>query len=279
MMTKMKTSGKSQLKALLFMPLIAVLLLAFTYPQKVNRPVSNLQAIESGVLSKSVLNPQTRVASITLQTQEIEVKGKVVDMKTGEPIPGLHVTIAATTIGTQTDISGNYTIKAESSNSTLVFSFVGYKTIIQPIGSSRKIDVKMDVESHTIDFSKENYMVADVNGKKERSSFVKDKEVFVAVEENPSFTGGTDALKAFIQKNLRYPEEAKKSKTEGKVMVQFVINVKGKVQDSKVIQGIDPLLNKEAMRIVNLIPDWNPGLQNGKSVKYTVNIPIDFKLK
>jgi len=283
MMTKMKTPGKAKLKALLFVPLVAVLMVAFANPQKLSYPVSDLSA---GV-TEAISNHSNTSETETLhgreqnQAQKIIIKGKVTDMKTGEPLPGVNIVIANTTVGTQTDISGNYAIKSESSNSVLVFSFIGYKIVKESIGNRENIDVKLETDSYTIDFSKGNQMLAPDKKKEnqENTKTTKDEPIYIAVEENPSYPGGTDALKEFIKKNLQYPEEAKKKKVEGTVMVCFIINPQGKVNDTKVIKGVNPLLDKEAIRLVNSINNWKPGYQNGKSVKFMVNIPIVFSLK
>jgi TonB family protein len=265
MMTKMKTSGKAKLKALLFLPLIAVLLVAFASPQKPDKPRFNFS---SGV-------------NKTLPTQEVVVNGKVTEKQSGEPIPGVHVIIAGTTTGTQTDLSGNYSIKAQGNNSVLVFSFVGYKTVQVTAGNKGSFDVSLETEVHTIDFSKKNYMevpeMKDEN--KEVSKTAINEPVFVAVEEMPSYPGGTKALQEFINVNLKYPEAAQKAKVEGTVMVNFVITAQGKTKDCKVVRSASPLLNQEALRVVGLFANWNPGKQNGKAVKFTVNVPIEFKLK
>ena len=272
MMTKMKTSGKSQLKALLFVPVIAVLIMAFAYPQKISKSVSN----------RSFENSKPVSSSVQGQPQEFIVTGTITEKATGEPLPGVNVVIEGTTTGTQTDNMGNYSIKAEGSNAVLVFSFIGYKTQKRiVVGNINNSDVQLETYGYTIDFSKGNQLVGEKkeNEKEKTETPQKDKNLFVVVEEYPSFPGGTNALQKFIKSNLKYPEEAVKAKIEGTVMVSFMISAKGKVGDVKVYEGVNNLLSMEAFRIASLIPDWNPGHQNGKAVRFMVNVPIEFKLK
>jgi len=103
-------------------------------------------------------------------------------------------------------------------------------------------------------------------------------EVFTIVEEMPMFPGGDDSLRKFIAKSVKYPEVARENGIQGRVYVQFVVNGRGKVEQVKVARGVDPTLDKEAMRIIETLPSWQPGKQRGKPVKVSFTVPINFKL-
>src|SRR5665647_290814 len=106
--------------------------------------------------------------------------------------------------------------------------------------------------------------------------------VFLVVEEMPEFTGGKDALANFIASNINYPAEAKAEKAEGKVVVSIVVSSTGKVTNAKIIRGIHPALDTEAMRVIGLLPlqsDWKPGKEKGVAVDVAVTVPVEFKLK
>lgn len=105
-----------------------------------------------------------------------------------------------------------------------------------------------------------------------------ENEVFTAVEQMPEFPGGLAALKEFVRSNLQYPENAVKNSIEGKVYVNFTVLKTGAVSDVKVAKGVDPLLDKEAARIVAWMPNWTPGKQHGEAVEVSYTIPIDFQL-
>jgi len=106
-----------------------------------------------------------------------------------------------------------------------------------------------------------------------------EKEVFVVVEEMPEFPGGEQACKDFIARNLKYPSEAIKNGKTGKVVVTFIVNKNGKVENAKVIRGIDPALDAEVVRVVNSLPDWKPGKQRGTAVDIVYTMPFEFQLQ
>ncbi|MBP1666604.1 MAG: hypothetical protein H6Q23_1464 [Bacteroidetes bacterium] len=103
-------------------------------------------------------------------------------------------------------------------------------------------------------------------------------DTFIVVEQAPEYPGGSAALLDFLQNNLRYPEAARSEKAEGRVIVRFVVNTKGKVEDAAVIKGVHPLLDAEALRIVGLLSGWLPGAQGGKPVNVWYMVPVTFTL-
>ena len=104
-----------------------------------------------------------------------------------------------------------------------------------------------------------------------------DDEVYFIVPKMPEFPGGDSALRRFITENLRYPEEAKANGMSGKVFVQFVINQEGDVENVKVVRGVDKAFDKEAIRVVESMPKWEPAKQFGKPIKFTHTIGVGFK--
>lgn len=95
----------------------------------------------------------------------------------------------------------------------------------------------------------------------------------------PKFIGGNKLLYMFIKANFEYPKAAIKEKIQGKVLVGFVVNKSGKVEKTRVLKSVDYDLDEEALRIVNLMPDWTPGTYNGKKVSVPFTLPINFKLR
>lgn len=102
--------------------------------------------------------------------------------------------------------------------------------------------------------------------------------LFVDDEQPASFPGGQEALLAFLDQSVRYPE-GYESCAQGRVVVRFTIDVDGSIVDPKVIRSLDPPLDKEALRVVGLMPKWIPAKMNGKSKKSKYTLPIVFKLK
>ena len=103
--------------------------------------------------------------------------------------------------------------------------------------------------------------------------------VYDCVEQMPSFPGGTQKLKEFIEENLRYPKELEETCVQGRVIVRFIVERNGKLSNVKVVKSVHPALDKEALRIVKLMPRWIPGRQNGITVRVKCYIPIIFRLK
>ena len=103
-----------------------------------------------------------------------------------------------------------------------------------------------------------------------------DTEVFVVVEDMPSFPGGN--VQKWIAKNVKYPVLAMENGIQGKVFIQFVIERDGSITDVKVLRGVDASLDKEAVRVVKAMPKWKPGKQRGKPVRVSYTLPINFQL-
>ena len=121
-----------------------------------------------------------------------------------------------------------------------------------------------------IDTSNTSNSVVD---KKDNKTYEYDK-----VKVKPEFSGGLNEFLLFIANTTKYPPEAKKKRIEGRVWVSFIINKEGEVIDIKLHKKANNLLNKEALRVANLIPDWKPGKINNKAVKVMYILPINFKL-
>jgi protein TonB len=105
------------------------------------------------------------------------------------------------------------------------------------------------------------------------------QEVFVVVEEMPSFPGGDKALFDFIYANIQYPEIAKENNIQGKVILKFCVTYKGGVDQVQVIKPVDPSLDNEAVRVIKMLPAWKPGKQSGKPVNVWYTVPVTFQLK
>ena len=103
---------------------------------------------------------------------------------------------------------------------------------------------------------------------------------FALVEEKPKFQGGdANNFSKWVASHLEYPEIAKENGVSGRVMVQFTVNPNGTVSDVKVLRGMDPSLNKEAVRVIQSSPKWTPGKQRDRAVKVTYQFPVIFQLR
>jgi len=114
----------------------------------------------------------------------------------------------------------------------------------------------------------------------QKSPQADNEETFLVVEQQATFQGGdVNAFRDWVTKNLTYPDIAIKKGISGKVYVQYAVNSKGYVVDVKVVRGVDPSLDKEAVRVISSSPKWEPAKQRGQKVKEQFTIPIAFKLK
>ena len=103
--------------------------------------------------------------------------------------------------------------------------------------------------------------------------------VYLDVDEPPLFEGGgIESVQKYVQEKLTYPPEAKASKIQGKVMVQWIVNEKGEVTNVKIVRGVTKELDQEAFDIISSMPDWKPGIKDGKPVKVQFTMPILFKI-
>ncbi len=107
---------------------------------------------------------------------------------------------------------------------------------------------------------------------------VDEQQIFTIVEEQPEFPGGMAECYKWIGKNLNYPTISAENGVQGRVTVNFVVNADGSIVDVKVLRGVDPYLDKEAVRVVSKMPKWKPGKQRGKAVRCSFNLPVRFKL-
>ncbi|GAG75074.1 unnamed protein product [marine sediment metagenome] len=103
-------------------------------------------------------------------------------------------------------------------------------------------------------------------------------EVFVIVEDVPHFPGGNQALQEYLASNIHYPEKAKEEGISGTVLVRFTVDESGIVKNVILDKKLHPQLDKEALRVISSMPEWQPGFQRGKAVPVELLIPVEFKL-
>lgn len=101
---------------------------------------------------------------------------------------------------------------------------------------------------------------------------------FQVVEQMPEFPGGTIALNDYVNKNLKYPENCKKERIQGRVLVQFVVEADGKISNAEIVKSVNKDLDEEAKRVISSMPYWTPGRQRGEAVRVKFTVPVVFKL-
>ena len=103
-------------------------------------------------------------------------------------------------------------------------------------------------------------------------------DAFDVVEQMPEYPGGPKALMEFLNNNVQYPAEAEKAGIQGRVIATFVVEKDGSISNAKVVKSVDPLLDAEALRVIGAMPNWKPGMQNGKIVRVKYTVPLSFHL-
>ena len=107
----------------------------------------------------------------------------------------------------------------------------------------------------------------------------KTEKAFDVVEQMPQYPGGPAALMQFLAQNIRYPEEAHKAGVQGRVIVSFVVETDGSISEAKAVKSVSSELDAEALRVINCMPNWNPGRQNGEVVRVKYVVPVTFRLQ
>ena len=112
----------------------------------------------------------------------------------------------------------------------------------------------------------------------DRREEVAEEEIFLVVEQQPSFRGGQGAMQKFLHDNLRYPDLERDNGIQGLVVVNFVVERDGSLSNVSILKGVTRNLDEEALRVVRAMPKWEAGQQRGRSVRVSINLPIRFTL-
>ena len=108
---------------------------------------------------------------------------------------------------------------------------------------------------------------------------VEETKIFTVVEQMPMYPGGDAALMGYLRDNIKYPTVAAENGVQGRVVVGFVVERDGSITDVNILRGVDPSLDREAMRVVKGMPRWTPGKQNGSAVRVKYQVPVTFRLQ
>ena len=136
--------------------------------------------------------------------------------------------------------------------------------------SDFSIDAEADQDTKV---AEQTYVVEDTKEKE-----VVEQPIFMVVEEQPEFPGGEEKRLQFLRDNVQYPRAAKEMGLEGRVTVGFVVEPDGSISNVKILRGVAPSLDDEAIRVAKLMPKWKAGKQRGKAVRAQYNMPITFIL-
>ena len=295
MMIKKKSNPWARLKYLYVLPLAAVTVAAFARPEVSNK-LDEISSVKVNDLT-SIVKAEEVKSMEKSSDEKFKVSGTVLAADTKTPVAGASVFIRGTTDGTLTDFDGKFVLGGVKKDDVIMVSFVGYQTQMvvkdeKPLIVLMKDEVQeMQELTVTIDPSKAAegpklehtvsvYEVRIEDMEKPSEAPQKEGEmIFQVVEEMPQFPGGMQEALNFLGTHVRYPVAAQEAKIEGRVIVGFVVGRDGSVSDIKVVRGINPELDAEAVRVVSMMPKWIPGKQRGKAVAVKYTMPIMFRLQ
>ena len=143
------------------------------------------------------------------------------------------------------------------------------------------MDNDSEVEESTIQASDDTQAAVEVKYTpvEVEDEEVEEQQIFQVVEEMPEFPGGMGECMKFLGKNIKYPTISQENGVQGRVIVQFVVNRDGSIVDPVVVRGVDPYLDKEALRVISMMPKWKPCKQRGKAVRVKYTVPVMFRLQ
>lgn len=191
----------------------------------------------------------------TVSSAMVTATGILVD-ETGQPLIGVSVVVKGGKERTITDRKGTFSLEVPA-NAILRCSYQGRE-------SQEVLAADMTNNTHLSLSSKSREM---------------NEQVFTVVEKMPSFPGGDAELLKYIATNIKYPKESQDNGEQGRVICSFIVGRDGSVNNPEVLRGVTPLLNEEAVRVINTMPRWNPGMQRGRAVAVKYTVPITFRLK
>lgn len=113
----------------------------------------------------------------------------------------------------------------------------------------------------------------------EKKDEIGDDKVFEVVEHMPEFPGGNQELMKFLSSNIKYPTNAEKNKIQGRVIIQFLVSKEGSIKNAKIVRSVDKELDAEALRVINAMPKWKPGMHKGEAVNVKYTVPVVFRLQ
>ena len=221
-------------------------------------PISNLQSASVWTYPNTIPNKNKKLRFIGIMTRDFyKVKGLVIN-KNGKPLSGVSVSVTDNPAKEISDKNGRFVIEDVRENTMLEFSLLGYKPYYL---ATSGVVFTMEM---TIELEKNNAPEKD--------------DIYVTAEKMPQYPGGEMELRKFIATNLNYPEEARAQKAEGVVIVRFVVNTEGNIEDVQLLQRIHPAIDAEVLRIIGKLEPFIPGSQGGKLVNVYYTLPITFAL-
>ena len=274
MMLHTKSPRRSLLKLLALLPIVAVTLAVnaetvtdyvYNEPQTPVKKGNKAGTINLGAGKKIVVEKADDAkgeATLPADLETFTIGGTVYDGSATQksPIIGAVVKIAGSKKGTVTDMDGNFRLEVTTGDRIEVI-YMGFETFT--IGVSKMYSEKNDYK-----------IMLQKEGTNPNTS-----KPYDVVEVMPQFPGGSSKLFEFLSMNIKYPAEAEKNDVQGRVIATFVVEKDGEISNAKVVKSVHPALDAEALRVINSMPKWIPGMQNGEAVRVKYTVPVTFRLQ
>ena len=280
MMIKKKSNPWARLKYLYVLPLATVAVAAFARPE-VSNQLDEISSVKVNDLASIVKADEVKSVEKSSE-EEFLLSGIVMEYPSHKVVAGASVIVRGTNNGTLTNEKGEFEIQVKKGD-VLVVSFVGlqtqYLTVqseVTKLGIHMKADVQNLEEMVVTAYAPEEEKKQPVA--KEEVKQTEEEVIFQVVEQMPEFPGGMSEAMKFLARNVKYPVAAQQAKIEGRVIVQFVVGKDGSISDVHTVRSVSPELDAEAIRVVSMMPKWNPGKQRGKAVPVSYTMPIMFRL-
>ena len=187
-----------------------------------------------------------------------QIDGRVGDKNTGEPIVGAVIRIVGSTKGTVSDKDGRFKLTVKRGDN-LEAAYVGYETQTLPVRDYNEIGYHFCFDLVKECTNEEN-------------------KIYDVVEQMPQYPGGKDKLTQYLAMSIRYPKEAEMAGVQGRVIGSFIVEKDGSLTGARIEKSVDKSLDAEALRIINEMPKWTPGMQDGEPVRVKCLVPITFRV-
>lgn len=209
---------------------------------------------------------ESRDADLASSFTKNVIRGQVTSAEDGSPLPGINIMIKGSTIGTATDAHGNYQITVPTANPALVFSFIGLQSTEVQAENRKEVDVQM-----VQDVTQLSEVVVTGYGTSTGESMPPTVDM-----AHPEI--GNRSYKQYLEKNLRYPQTAITTKTEGRVTVEFTIEPDGTLTQFNIIRGIGSGCDEELIRLIQEGPKWVPTKRDNLPIQDKVKVRLKFEL-
>ena len=295
MLTNKKTNRASWLKLLAMLPIVGTAL------------ALNAETVNDYVYEDTQEQPQKKVVKKGKKAAQVKVNDKTIEVKEEMPaVTGearLHIQGVAEAVEKQEVKEAPKLIFGEANGPEPLLILNGKVATKEQVMALNQDEIdhinvlkdeerakkygkhfNADVSNGIIFVNTKEYMkngkreVMSVTVKAKKPAEESEEGVFNVVEQMPQFPGGDVELMKFLSENVKYPEAALKAGTQGRVVAQFIVEADGSITNVKVLKNVSDEIDAEAVRVINAMPKWKPGMQNGKVVRVKYTIPVTFRL-